>query len=98
MTTVTTVGDFTLTKFDAHSQEMLTDAYKAITKLELWETMKEDPGDGGFMYSNHEFIQKISANLEYGGHSGSSFGWTMRVMQRLALEGWDTFLANVKKA
>lgn len=90
-------GDFTLTKFDAHSQEMLTDAYKAITKLELWETMKEDPGDGGFMYSDHEFIKKISSAMEYDGHSGSSFGWTMRIMQRLALDGWDTFLANMKK-
>jgi len=89
-------GDFTLTKFDAHSQEMLADAYKTITKLELWTTMKEDPGDGGFMFSNHEFIRTISANLEFGGHSGSSFGWTMRIMQRLAMEGWDTFLANYR--
>jgi hypothetical protein len=89
-------GDFTLTKFDTHSQEMLTDAYKTITKLELWDTMKEDPGDGGFMFSNHEFIRTISANLEFGGHSGASFGWTMRIMQRLALEGWDTFLANYR--
>ena len=90
-------GDFTLTKFDAHSQEMLTDAYKAITKLELWDTMKEDPGDGGFMFSNHEFIKKISSAMEYTGHSGASFGCTMRIMQQLALEGWDTFLANMKK-
>lgn len=80
-------GDFSF--LDAHSCEMLTDAYKAITVAELWDLMKEDPGDGGYMFSQNPAYAKI--DLQYTGHSGSSYGWTMRVMQFIAKNGWSSF-------
>jgi len=32
--------------------------------------------------------------LGYSGHSGSSFGWTMRMMEFLAKHGREAFLAK----
>lgn len=72
---------------------MLQDADDAITKCDLWEWLASyTPEEGkGFMFSNHPNLTKIDAALKYQGHSGSSYGWTMRTMQRVARLGWATF-------
>jgi len=36
------------------------------------------------MFTNSTIIDKISTNLKYTGHSGCSFGWTMRQVEFLA--------------
>ena len=45
-------------------------------------------------------ITEKMAELGYDGHSGASFGWTMRQMQYIAQHGeddfMDTYLANNK--
>jgi hypothetical protein len=49
-----------------------------------------------FMFSKDAMIGKISKNmveLGYDGHSGSSYGWTMRWMEYLAKNGKDAFLS-----
>jgi hypothetical protein len=78
---------------DESTRFMFEDMYAAITKAEAWEWIKQDPGDGGFMFNDSEKSRQIAKNLtDRVGHSGSSYGWTMRSMQRLALIGWSAFI------
>ena len=78
---------------DANSREMVADGYAAVTKAEAWDLMKEDPGLGGFMYTTNESYKVIHTHMDYRGHSGSSYGWTMRQLQFIAQNGWDAYVA-----
>ena len=90
-------GDFSFIK-DASSRSMLEDAYKTITDLDLWNWMKSyTPEEGkGFMYSNHENITIIGKEMKTG-HSGASFGWTMRNMEGIAKDGWEFYVKGWTK-
>jgi len=89
-------GDFSFV-MDATTREMFDDAYNAIDAVSGgWEFMGIDPGDGGFMYSSNSYSVAIQKNMKYDGHSGASYGWTMRVMQRIARIGWEPFVAEYK--
>jgi hypothetical protein len=82
--------DYT-TKYD---KPMLQTAYQAINILELWNFMKENPGQNGFMWSGDKRIDLIYNKIEelgYKGHSGCSFGSTMRDMQFIANNGEKLF-------
>jgi len=84
-------GDFGFT--DPMEREMLEDAYKAVSVNEAWAEMAKDPGEAGFMFSTPTpLMTKVQASINYNGHSGSSFGWTMRVMQKIAKIGWNAFV------
>ncbi len=90
-------GDFTFIK-DAMSKAMLEDGYKTVTDLDMWNWMATfTPEEGkGFMYSNHENINKIGKAMKTG-HSGASFGWTMRNMEAIAKDGWETYVKGWMK-
>ena len=83
-------GDFSF--LNADEREMLTDAYKAVTVTESWEAMKQEPGGGGFMFSDNAYMKPIHAALKYNDHSGVTYGWTMRNMQYIAQNGWGAYL------
>jgi len=84
---------------DIFDREMLQNAWTAINQLDLWEYMKRDT-DSYMMSSDPEIniITKKMEELGYNGHSGCSFGWTMRQMQHIAQHGeedfMDTYLIN----
>lgn len=71
---------------------MLKDGFQAITITESWAIMAEDPGNGGFMYSRNPRYEPINKAIKYDGHSGASYGWMMRQMQRIAQIGWDAYV------
>ena len=85
---------------DDNSRHMLENAHQAITACEGWDFMKNFKDDqNGFMFSSNPMTGKIMSKMEelgYSGHSGSSFGWTMRCMEFLAKNGKDQFLAKFK--
>ena len=88
------LGDGSYQFVSADFRTMYTTAHAAITQLELWNFIKKDPGEGGFMFSNAEEVKLISAKIEqlgYHGHSGASFGCTMRSMQYVAKHGYEKF-------
>jgi hypothetical protein len=75
---------------DNNSRAMLENAYQAISLTEMWDYMKKDRES--FMFSSDKEIKIISNKMEelgYNGHSGASFGVTMRNMQFIALNGLD---------
>jgi hypothetical protein len=86
-----TPGDFSFIK-DTWSREMLTDAYKAVSVTESWTIMAQDPGSGGFMFSTNPQYKAIGNAMKYDGHSGASYGLTMRQMQRIATVGWTIYV------
>jgi hypothetical protein len=83
---------------DDHTRFMLKNAYQAITVAEGWEFMKTfNDNNYGFMFSDSPMTGKIMSKMEelgYSGHSGFSFGWTMRMMEFLAKNGREAFLAK----
>ena len=78
-------------KFEAM---MLQDADNAIAACDLWTWLLEfDPTAGeGFMFTNHPNLNTIIVALKYQGHSGASFAWTMRTLQKVARLGWAQFV------
>lgn len=75
-----------------HTREMLVNAWQAINKTELWSFMKEDIES--YMLSNDKRVDIIYHKMEelgYKGHSGISFGITMRNMQCIARYGEEKF-------
>lgn len=73
-------------------REMLSNAWQAITLTENWDFMKSDIES--FMWSEDPRVNIISAKmveLGYDGHSGASFGYTMRRMQYIAQNGEQKF-------
>ena len=86
-------GDFSFLR-DETSRRYANDTYQAVTKAEAWDLLKEDPGDGGFMFSADKRYKVIQAKMEFGGeHSGSSYGWSMRQVQYIAQHGWNAYVA-----
>ncbi len=94
-------SDFTHEDFEAikdnHVREMMKNAYDAITMAEGgWDYMKNF-NEESFMFSSDPMVRTISKNMEilgYNGHSGASFGWTMRTMEYLAKKGKEAFIAK----
>jgi nanoRNase/pAp phosphatase (c-di-AMP/oligoRNAs hydrolase) len=83
---------------DRHSREMLLNAWQAITTTELWDFVKQDIDS--FMFSHDPRVTRIYNKMEelgYGGHSGASFGFTMRNMQYLAEHGEEKFKTEILK-
>jgi hypothetical protein len=83
-------------KFDyitnSWEKEMLVNAWQAITLTENWYFVKQ-PRES-FMMDNDKRIWDITAKMEqlgYYGHSGCSFGLTMRAMQYIAQNGEEKY-------
>jgi len=79
---------------DEHSRFMLKNAHQAITMAEAWHFMRTF-SDQSFMFSSNPIVSDIMkkmSELGYDGHSGTSFGWTMRQMEFLAINGKEVYL------
>ena len=81
---------------DEHSRFMLKNAHQAITLAEAWHFMRTF-SDHSFMLSSSPVVSDIMkkmSELGYDGHSGCSFGWTMRQMEFLAKNGKEVYLGK----
>lgn len=93
---MTTPGDFSALPISKSTKEMLSDAYNAISQNELWDYMKTYEPNNGFMFSQPTSeILRINRSLKYDGHSGASYGCTMREMQFIAKNGWESYVASI---
>jgi hypothetical protein len=84
-------GQFEYIK-DNWTRDMLINAWQAINITETWDFVKQ-PIES-FMFSNDPRVNIIYNKIEelgYTGHSGSSFGCTMRTMQYIATYGEKKF-------
>ncbi len=84
--------DFSFIKDDS-SRYYVQDAYNAISAVDGgWAFLKEfiPAANEGFMFSRHPMLDKINALLD-DGHSGASYGWTMRQMEHIAKYGLEEY-------
>ena len=75
-----------------YEREMLENAFAAVTQTESWAFLKEEVDS--FMFSQNPQVHRILRKMEelgYYGHSGASFGVTMRQMQFIAQNGFEKF-------
>ena len=78
---------------DDFERKVLEETVEIISNIEGgWEFFKEfqPPPHKGFMLSEHPILTKISnaAEARGHGHSGASWGMTLRTMERIAKCGW----------
>lgn len=91
-------GDFSF-RGDKFSEEFLADAYQAVTAAGLWDWLRNNPPPEGkgYMFWGDTKLKEIEKHMKLlDGHSGSSYGWTMRNMQAIAEKGWDAYVATCK--
>jgi hypothetical protein len=69
---------------DCYSREMIKNGFQAVQLTETADFVKQDTES--FQWSRDNRIWIITAKMEelgYTGHSGFSFGWTMRQVQQI---------------
>jgi hypothetical protein len=79
-----------------HDKIMIDTSIRAINNLELWNWLKNNDFES-FMFSKDQNITKIYNEIEkvgYNGHSGASFGFTMRIMEFIAKNSFDSYRIN----
>jgi hypothetical protein len=89
------IGD--LSFMNADSVMMIKDMCQAVSVTANWDNLKEfTPGDGGFTFGDlPAWFADIDNAMEYKGHSGGSYGWTMRLVHYIARYGWENFVAKM---
>lgn len=83
-----------------YDREVYANAWKAVTVTETWEFVK-NYDVGSFMLSTDPRVHMIASKmveLGYDGHSGSSFGCIMRVMQYIAKYDEQKFMSKYIEA
>ena len=73
----------------------LHNLYIVIDEKELWDYIRENPPDPnkGYMFSDDNTISSIGNDqrINQDGHSGATFAYAMRVMQRISYVGFSKF-------
>ena len=90
-----------ITVYDSDFRKCLNDIYNVIEEKELWDYIKNNPPSPktGYMFSNDNIIIQIGRDprVSESGHSGATFAYAMRCMQRIAEVGFAQFvLENTK--
>lgn len=94
-------GNFDALNLPAWDRKMIQAGFEAMESVEgSWEFLRtyEPPEDKGFMFSLPTGkMLEINAAIEnrYPGHSGSTYGITMRILQHIAKNGWDTYAKEI---
>ena len=91
-------GDFTFFK-DMMSKSIMEPTFTVLTDKDF-DFLKNynPPKDYGFMFTQKETKPLKLIEIErkicdaYSGHSGASFGWTMRQLEFISKEGWNNYV------
>jgi hypothetical protein len=97
MSNLPVYGNFDGLNLPKWDREMIQSGFEAVESVEGgWEFLRSftPPADKGFMFTlptgKHKEIDEAISN-RYGGHSGASYACTMRVLERIAKDGWDAY-------
>ena len=95
-------GDFSFWN-DTHSKNMVESAWKTLNTNHIQFLSKYKPNkEQGFLWTPEddkpEILKEIehNINISYADHSGFSFAWTMRILQRISTNGWDNFVKEIQ--
>ena len=91
---MTIIHNYEALGFKEEEVKMLTDFDQAVSRTEGgWDFMRTF-ADSSFAWSTDNTLNEINGYMEYSDHSGSTYEWTARRIQRVAKEGWETFVKN----
>lgn len=86
-------GDFSFIK-DEFERISASNAYNAVTRLNVWAFFDKNPPRGGYFRWDHPTLSKIGRELDSDGHTGMTMASTMRWMQRIRQDGWETAVSD----
>tara|TARA_Y100000816_G_C25593455_1_gene318466 strand:- start:207 stop:497 length:291 start_codon:yes stop_codon:yes gene_type:complete len=70
----------------------LIEAYDAVNTLNLWDFMRKEHKSFMFPETDFEIHEKLYDLADKTvGHSGTSYGWTMRVIEYIAKNGYENY-------
>jgi hypothetical protein len=77
---------------DKLTRYYIIDALAAIQNIDgAWEYIKNyNPEDKGYSFANHPIINEVSSKMD-SGHSGASFGMTIRYVKYIIDLGYEGF-------
>ena len=91
-------GEFEFVFVNNYSREYLVSAHKIVTRLELWNWLRNfTPKEGnGFMFTQgvpelDRLNEEMYKDPVSSGHSGLSYGITMRNIEYIAKNGYHAF-------
>jgi hypothetical protein len=90
-------GNFDALNLPLWDKEMIRAGFEAVESVDGgWEFLRSytPPADQGFMFSlptGKRLDIDDAIQNRYGGHSGASYGCTMRVLESIAKEGWEAY-------
>ena len=94
MSQIPVPGDFNRLNLEQLWKDIFSDAYQAVTITGNWEYIaKLNPES--FMFTKDPEVLRINKEMKYDGHSGSSYGFTMRTMERIAKYGWEKYAKEI---
>ena len=88
-------GDFaSLPNISVLDMNMLKDAYNAVTASGAWDAIANFTGES-FMFSSEPWLNDVQKHMKLmDQHSGASYGCTMRIIEKIARDGWDAYVAD----
>jgi hypothetical protein len=96
-------GEFNFDFVSSHSQLYFKSAHKAITNCEMWNWLRNFQVDEnrGFMFTQgvpelSRISEEMAKDPVNEGHSGASYGCTMRSMDYIAKNGYDAFIDKIR--
>lgn len=92
-----TPGDYTWYPDEQPIRDILKNMFDVVTKLNLWEWLRDfDPKpENGFEFSESSEIEALARETADMGHSGTSFGYCLGHMSRIAKIGWVEYYNTV---
>ena len=78
---------------DQTTRYYFLDILTTIQKLDIgeWFYGYEPEEKKGFMFSSHEYLDKIRGGIEFEGHSGASYGCSIRTVHTYYQKGEKEF-------
>jgi len=93
------LADLRLSDLDSNVRDGIEAVIKTTNKHEscTWTYLRDNPPSEstGYMFSGNPIFTGINGNMQVG-HSGSSYAWTMRNLQHIAIHGIDAYIASCK--
>ena len=86
------LGDFSFIN-DKLQRQTLEYDFNIINNIPgAWEAFRNHDEDKSFMYNTKNGIWNEISNQVYQGHSGASYGLSMRTFEYIAKYGWENFV------
>jgi len=91
------MADSRLSDIDSNVHDGIAAVIKTTQQREscTWSYLRDNPPSErtGYMFSDNPMFAVINGHMQVG-HSGSSYAWTMRILQYIATHGLDAYIAE----